>query len=276
MDVEAAVARHYGNPQLERIILDRLRAVGYDPDRLEAADLEALDHFHIGGADATRELARAAGIRPGAKVLDVGSGIGGPARMFAGEFGATVHGLDLTPSFVQVAVSLTRRTRQSHRVSFSIGSALRPGFGAAEFDVAMLLHVGMNIADKDSLFAQLHRVLKPGGRLVVYDIMRTGDGAIHYPMPWASHARTSFVGTAGEYLAALAAAGFAVRSERNRHGLAAAALERVLERMDEGGGHPLGPQLVIGPEAPRRLGNLMNAVRRGVLAPVEILADRED
>jgi ubiquinone/menaquinone biosynthesis C-methylase UbiE len=96
-----------------------------------------------------------------------------PAWIFADQFGATVHGVDLTPSFVCAAESLTRWTGLSGRVSFSTGSALRLTFGAAESDVATLVHVGMNIADKDALFAQAHRVLRPGGVFAIYDIMRT-------------------------------------------------------------------------------------------------------
>jgi SAM-dependent methyltransferase len=173
VDPGEAVARHYGNPRLERTILDQLRGTGSDPDRLEPAELAGVDQLHIGGTGAVVELARGAGIGRGARVLDLRCGLGGPARIFADQFGATVHGVDLTPSFVCAAESLTRWTGLSGRVSFSTGSALRLTFGPAEFDVATLVYVGMNIADKDALFAQAHRVLRPGGVFAIYDIMRT-------------------------------------------------------------------------------------------------------
>jgi MPBQ/MSBQ methyltransferase len=274
MDPEEAVARHYGNPRLERIILDQLRATGSDPDRLEPAELASVDQLHIGGTEAVEELARGAGIRSGTRVLDLGSGLGGPARLFAHRFGATVHGVDVTPSFVETAASLTRRTGLSGRVSFSTGSALRLDFAPGEFDVATLVHVGMNIEDKDTLFAQAHRVLRPGGMFAIYDIMRTGDGHITFPMPWAAHPTTSYVRTVEDYRSGLAAAGFTVVAERIRHGFAVGALQRMLERMADEGPQPLGQQLVLGADAPARLANLFHAVQRGVLAPVEIFATR--
>src|SRR5699024_6404258 len=101
MTIEGAVADHYGSPELEKRILDAIRDSGYDPEDLDPDTLHPVDQFHLGGSQATRDLAVAAGITRGRSVLDIGSGIGGPARLFAHHYGATVVGIDLTPEFVQ-------------------------------------------------------------------------------------------------------------------------------------------------------------------------------
>ncbi|WP_411722227.1 class I SAM-dependent methyltransferase [Mycetocola sp.] len=215
MHTENAVALHYRNPALETSILEALRRTGHDPERIGPDDLLAVDQFHIGGVQAARDLALGAGIGPTTVVLDIGSGLGGPARLFAHHFGATVVGVDLTPEFVETATSLTRRSGLSDRVRFVQGNALELPFTENEFDVATLLHVGMNIADKSALFRSAARVLKPGGMFAVYDVMRTGDGQLAYPLPWATSAEISFSATPEEYATALQAAGFTVGSTRN-------------------------------------------------------------
>ena len=92
-------------------------------------------------------------------LLDIGSGIGGPARYFARHHGCRVTGIDLTEEFIAVARALTSRLRMEGQVSFEQGSALSMPFPASTFDVATLLHVGMNIAKKAQLFAEVRRVL---------------------------------------------------------------------------------------------------------------------
>src|ERR1700720_1173462 len=148
MSSEAKVAGHYGRGQLEELILAAVAREGKDPENLSADDLAAVDEFHVGGLEATQELAKHMGLRPGLPLLDVGSGIGGPARYFAAEHGCTVTGIDLTEEFVRVATSLTRRTKLDRLVEFQQGSALQLPFAPDAFDGAYMIHVGMNIAHK--------------------------------------------------------------------------------------------------------------------------------
>ena len=138
-------------------------------------------------------------LQPGMHLLDVGSGLGGPARYFARYQGCRVTGIDLTEEFVAVARTLTSRLGMDGQISFQQGSALSMPFAAASFDVATLLHVGMNIADKDRLFSEVRRVVKPGGIFGIYDQMREADGELAFPVPWASVPQTSFVETAATY-----------------------------------------------------------------------------
>lgn len=272
MTIEASVARHYSHGRLERAILDALIASGKDIDALAAADLSAADEFHLGWRAATVEFAEELGLAPGMRVLDIGSGIGGPARYFADAHGCVVTGIDLTTEFVDVANALTRRCGLADKVSFQQGSALSLPFPEATFDVATLIHVGMNIEDKPALFGEARRVLKLGGRLGVYDIMRLRDDDLPYPTPWAASAETSFVESVESYRDALAAGGFVVEKERNRREFALRLATEMREKAARDGVPPLGPHIVMGPATPERLGNVMKALEQGIIAPVEIVA----
>ena len=272
MHPETAVADHYRNPGLEQSILDALERTGHDPDQIEPDDLLAVDELHVGGVQATRDVAVAAGITSGTEVLDIGSGIGGPARLFAHHFGATVVGVDVTPEFVRTATSLTARAGLSHSVAFVEGSGLHLPFAEDEFDVATLLHVGMNIADKPAVFAEVARVLKPGGIFAVYDIMVTGAGSPVYPLPWAADAEISFLGSPDEYADALREAGFMVESTRDRRDAGIEFVESGPKRAAGESPSPLGMHLVMGPDGRTRTANLLAAMKAGVLGPVELVA----
>jgi ubiquinone/menaquinone biosynthesis C-methylase UbiE len=277
MSTEAAVAGHYARDRLEEVILAAVVREGKDPDNLSAVDLAAVDEFHVGGLEATQELAAHMELRPGLRLLDVGSGLGGPARYFAAEHGCSVTGIDLTEEFVRVATSLTKRTKLDHLVEFRQASALQLPFAPGTFDRAYIIHVGMNIADKAAIFREVRRVLKPAGLFTVYDVMRTGDARtaespIRYPVPWALSEETSFVGTAKDYRDALQSAGFHIAQERGRRSFAIEFTERVMARMAQGGPPALGLHLLMGEKAPIMAGNMLAMLKEGVLEPVELYA----
>src|SRR6202790_1190064 len=136
MSNQAKIAGHYGRGNLEEMILAAVAREGKDPDNLTAGDLAAVDEFHVGGLEATQELAKQMELRAGLRLLDVGSGLGGPARYFAAEHGCAVMGVDLTEEFVRVASSLTKRTKLDELVEFRQGSALELPFAADSFDRA--------------------------------------------------------------------------------------------------------------------------------------------
>jgi len=272
MSTEAAVAGHYGRGRLEELILAAVAREGKDPENLSAVDLAAADEFHVGGLEATQELARQMALRVGLRMLDVGSGLGGPARYFAAEHGCAVTGIDLTKEFVRVAQSLTARTKLDHLVEFRVGSALELPFAAGAFDAAYMLHVGMNISDKAGVFREVRRVMKPGGLFAVFDMVRIGDGAIRYPVPWALSEETSFVGTVQEYRDALEGAGFRVEQERGRGAFSIAFTERMIARMAQGGPPALGLHLLMGEKTPVMIGNVLAAMKEGVLEPMELFA----
>jgi SAM-dependent methyltransferase len=272
MNTEADVARYYTHGALEGVLLDALRASGMDVDSLRADDLSIVDEFHLGGRAVTVELALDLSLSPGLEVLDVGSGIGGPARYFAQAHGCRVTGIDLTEEFVRVATALTARCHLAHLATFVQGSALALPFPSERFDRATLIHVGMNIPGKAALFAEVQRVLRPGGVFCAYDIMRTDLSELPFPMPWAEHEATSFVETPDTYRRMLAAAGFVIEREVNRRDQVLE-LGRALRAHAAQHGPPrLGLHVLMGPASRERLGNVMSTLERGSIAPIELLA----
>jgi SAM-dependent methyltransferase len=209
------------------------------------------------------------------RVLDVGSGLGGAARFVAGRYGWRVTGVDLTAEFVEAARTLSEWTGLGDRVSFHHGSALDMPFGAAEFDGAYMLHVGMNIPDKPALFREVARVLKGGSTFAVYDVMKTGDAPLAFPVPWASTPEISALAGPEAYESALRAAGLEIVAQRNRRAFALEFFRTLRARTAQTGGPPpLGLHLVMGPDAPTKIGNMIANIEAGAIAPVEILARR--
>ena len=271
MAVDEDVARHYGTGGLLDRIRDGLRQAGLDPDRARPADLKPVDEFHIGGAAATEALVEQAQLNPGMHVLDIGCGIGGTARLIAERVGARVTGIDLTDEFVQTATALSATVGLGDRTEFRTGSALDLPFGDDSFDAATLLHVGMNIADKRALMAEAARVLRPGAPFLVYEVMRTGEGELEFPVPWASAPATSFVATPEAYREAAGAAGFEVAHERERRAFALDFFARMRARMAEQGPSPLGIHLFMGDTARRKIANMVTNIEAGRIAPVEMI-----
>jgi SAM-dependent methyltransferase len=269
---EIKVAGHYTRGGLEETILQAIARSGNDPDQLKAMDLAMVDEFHVGGLETTQQLAAQMDLRPGLRILDVGSGIGGPARFFAAEHQCKVTGVDLTEEFVSVARSLTRRTKLDHLVEFVQASALELTFPAETFDRAYMIHVGMNLANKAGVFREVRRVLKPGGMFVIFDILRTGAGEITYPVPWALSEEASFVVEARSYREALQEAGFRVQRENGRRAYGIDFAERMIARAAQGERPVLGTHLLMGDLAPVMLKNVLAMMKQGVLEPVELYA----
>lgn len=201
------VRNHYGATGLTERLKTALAPFGPESVTLAPQQLAALDQFHTRGLAATAELAVLTGIAADMSVLDVGSGIGGPARFLAATYGCRVTGVDLSEPFVDAARYLTERTGHSGRVSFETASALDLPFGDGHFDVALLQHVAMNIADRPRLYREIRRVLKSGGRFATFDVV-LNSGNAHYPVPWARTPETSFLLTAAATREAIEAAGF--------------------------------------------------------------------
>jgi len=201
------VRDHYRATGLTERLRTALAVFGPEEQRLMPQQLAALDQFHTRGLAATADLAGLAGIAADMSVLDVGSGLGGPARFLAAANGCKVTGIDLSEPFVEAARYLTERTGQGGTVSFQTGSALALPFGDGEFDVVLLQHVAMNIADRPTLYRQIRRVLKPGGKFATFDVVLSGGEPL-YPVPWAKTSAESFLLTARATCEAVERVGF--------------------------------------------------------------------
>jgi ubiquinone/menaquinone biosynthesis C-methylase UbiE len=247
-----------------------LRKAGKNVEQLSADDLAAIDEFHLGGREATQALAEFMQLRGRMHLLDVGCGIGGPARYFASR-GCQVTGVDLTEEFVRTAESFTRMVKLEQLAKFRQANALELPFASSTFDGAYTIHVCMNIADKAAVFREVARVLKPGTRFAIYDIMRTKDSSFAFPVPWAKTPETSFVATLEDYRDALQAAGFRVEHERDCRQFAVEFMQRVMSQ-SASGPPVLGVHVLMGEQAPLMLKNVNMAIASGTLTPVEIVA----
>ena len=210
MSDEREITAHYGDGGLLARLNDALRADGADPARPTPEALAPYDQFHGRGLEATEEVAGLMQAGPAAHLLDVGSGIGGPARYFARRFGCRVTGIDLTEEFCDVATHLTRLTGLQQQVRFETADALAMPFADASFDGAYSMNVSMNIADKPRLYREIRRVLKPGGWLLLSELARGEGPELDYPTPWAASAATSFLSTPDATWRGLTDAGFEV------------------------------------------------------------------
>jgi SAM-dependent methyltransferase len=251
-------ALHYGRAGLGDAILGGVRAAGKDPDRLVPEDLAAVDQFHIGGRDATLGLAKLAGLAPGLEVLDVGGGLGGPARTLARDFGSRVTVLDLTEEYCRAGEELTRRTGLADRVRFRHGDALAAPFPDASFDVVWTQHSSMNIEDKERLYESTRRVLRPGGRLALHEVMAGPGGGVQFPVPWSPDGAFSFLRPPDAIRGLLARLGF---RETAWVDVSAGAIAFVRERAAAARGAaappPLGLHLLLGPAAGPMFANML-------------------
>ncbi|MGH2369221.1 MAG: class I SAM-dependent methyltransferase [Chloroflexota bacterium] len=264
-----AVSRHYGRRDLGDAILAAVSAAGKDPARLAADDLAPATEFHIRGQEATRELARLAGLRSGLRVLDLGGGLGGPARTLASEFDCPVTVLDLTEEFCRVGEMLTARTGLGDRVTFRHGTALEAPFPDGSFDVVWTQHSSMNIADKERLYAEVERVLRPGGRLALHEIMAGPIAPLHFPVPWARDPAISFLRPPEAIRALLTEIGF---GEVAWLDVSAPSLEWLRQRAaataTAGGLPPLGPHILLGDDFGPTFRNLVRNLEEDRVAVV--------
>ena len=206
-DALDGVRDHYRATGLTERLKAALTALGLEDQRLTPQQLGALDQFHTRGLAATAELAKLAGITASMSVLDVGSGVGGPARFLAATYGCRVTGVDFSEPFVDAARYLTERTGQGGQVLFQTANALELPFDHGGFDIVLLQHAAMNIADRARLHRKIRRVLKSGGRFATFDVV-SNSGDPHYPLPWARTPATSFLLSAAATREAIEPAGF--------------------------------------------------------------------
>jgi ubiquinone/menaquinone biosynthesis C-methylase UbiE len=237
--------------------------------------LAPYDQFHGRGLEATLEIAGLMQAGPADHILDIGSGIGGPARYFANRFGCRVTGIDLTPEFCDVARHLTRLLKLEDRIAFEVGDALAMPFASASFDCAYSMNVSMNIADKSAFYREIRRVLKPGAWLVLSEIAKGDGGELDYPTPWASSARTSFLSTPEETRRGLSEAGFDVIRLHSTLEEARAYSARARAMVERGEKPPhRAVMLIHGEIATPALANTSRGLLERRIVPIEVLSRR--
>jgi ubiquinone/menaquinone biosynthesis C-methylase UbiE len=273
--VSSEVAGHYGRGGLVEGILAALTEAGKNINGLTIDDLAPVDELHSRRRLATEELASMLAPKPGDRVLDVGSGLGGPARYLAKVWSCRVTGIDLTAEFIATAIELTRRTSLSDRVDFKQGSALDLPFDDGSFDLAWSQNVAMNIADRARYYAEMRRVLKAGGRLAIQDVTQGPGGVLAYPVIWADTPATSFLRTAEQTRTLLQEAGFNILSWEDKTATAIAEAEAERTRSAAASRPILGIHLVVGPSFVEKVRNGQRNMRDNKIRLINAVMARQ-
>ncbi|GAC1451298.1 MAG: class I SAM-dependent methyltransferase [Ktedonobacterales bacterium] len=262
-ETEGRISGHYGWSGLMERIEQELRQHGIDPQRVTVDQLAPVDNYHSFRLAGTLALARLAAITGADRVLDVGGGIGGPARQLAHRFGCQVTVLDLTPEYCAVGETLTRWTRLTDKVSFVCGNALALPFPDGSFDVVWTQHASMNIPDKARLYSDVARVVRRGGRFALFDVLAGPHQPIYFPVPWASDQSFNFLQSPEDTRALISQAGF-----REMSWITGQELQAELEKHEESGEYVpatggLNPGLLNGPDGPRMGANVQRNSAEG-------------
>ena len=273
-DLERDVARHYQASDLAARVLEALRAAGKDIGRLTPDDLAPVDEFHVGGRAATIHALEKLHLHKDQHVLDVGCGIGGAARYVAHTFGCRVTGIDLTPDFIAAARDLTARTGLADRIRYETASALAMPFEDATFDAGLTLHVAMNIKDRQGLYREVARVLRPGALFCIYDVMKGANEGLRFPMPWSQTPDTSHLTTPAEMETLLGDAGFEIIEREDRSAFGIAFFRQRLAAAAAGGPLPPGTHILMGPSTREKSSNLLAGLEQGCVIPMIMIARR--
>ncbi len=273
MDYAEKISTHYAHGNLLAAIKAGLKAQGVKAKNASVEDLGPVDEFHIGGRIASAHFLDLLDIKPSQTILDVGCGLGGSARFAAKAYGAKLVGLDLTPEYVETGRVLCDWVGLSDRIELHQGSALALPFEAACFDAAFMMHVGMNIHDKLALIAEVSRVLKPRAKFGIYDIMKTNEEELVYPVPWATTSETSWLARPEDYRAALEGTGFIVAEENNRRAFAMEFFKNMKAARDAADGPPpLGLHVLMQQSSAEKIPNMVTNLAANRISPIEMIA----
>lgn len=251
---------HYEKPALLQSILSKLRHLGYDESNITRSILSNFDEFHLQGAAITKNLAEKLSINTNHKILDVGCGIGGAVRMFAAIYNCEVTGLDYTKSYIETAIALSKIVGLDQNTTFIHGSALELPFTNNSFDFVWTQHAQMNIENKAQMYAEIKRVLKPGGQFIYYDIFTGNNSPVHFPVPWAEVPENSFLMSHVELGKHFTSDQFKLIFSENHSQNAIEALQKARAKAQSGEGPKANLQLLMGASMKDKMKNLLQGL----------------
>lgn len=271
MSEAGSVADHWAKGDVYTLILSALETSSIPLDSLTVEDLAPVDHFHARGFPATVELGDRLPVEEGDHILDIGCGLGGPARYFAQRFGCTVSGIDITAPFVEAATKLTALVDLSDKVSFERGDAHHLTYADGLFDGAYSQHVTMNIADREQFFREAWRVLKPGAFFALTEHGLGRAGAPHHPVPWSEDGSGEWLATPTQTRDLLTAAGFVDVEIEDTGPKYLEAYRSILALAERGELPPFGMHLLMGKNAPQKVRNAARNIEEERTHPVQVL-----
>ena len=271
MTQATSIAEHWGGRDVFAVIVSGLERSSKSLDSLTAEDLAPVDHFHARGFPATVELGDRLPARAGDHLLDIGCGLGGPARYFAQRFDCKVTGIDITEPFVEAATKLTALLGLGDRVAVEHGDGHQLPYEDETFDGAYTQHVTMNVADRRQFFAEAWRVLKPGAFFALTEHGLGATGNPHHPVPWSEDGTGEWLATPAQTRALLRDAGFAAVESEDTGETYLAAYRHAIALAERGELPPLGLHLLMGETAPEKMRNAARNIEEGRTHPVRVL-----
>ncbi len=274
--VDQNVQNHYSGKSsggaMAARILAALRLVNGSAAPVTPEALAPLDHFNARGVTATQELVALLEPQSGESILDIGCGIGGPARWIARRYGCCMTGVDITAAFCEAARELNAACHMTGQVMILEASATALPLPDASFDRAYSHGVVMSIADKTGFYREAFRVLKPSGRLVLLQHNAGSHGLPEFPLPWAAVAQDSFLATDEETRRDLATAGFERLSFRDTTPEDLAAQTELRRKIQTDGPPALGMHVLVGGRLREQRDNSYRALQDGRVRMVAIVA----
>lgn len=258
------IETHYLKEGLYEDIIKRLKEQNIALDNVKRSDIAGVDEFHVRGAAVSKELANSIDLN-GLHVLDVGCGLGGPCRMLADEYNCQTTGIDLSSEYIRTATKLSELVKLNNKTTFVQGDAAELPFKDNNFDVVWTQHVQMNIPDKKKFYSEINRVLKTGGYFLFYDILKKENGAVNYPMPWASNANQSFLFRAEEMDGFLKELGLTKEQSINQTQAGIDFFDTLVARLKEFGPPKMGLNVLMGETTKPKLMNLLAHLKTGEL-----------
>jgi SAM-dependent methyltransferase len=268
------IADHWGRGDVYGLIVSALNKMSKPVDSLTVEDLAPVDHFHARGFPATVELADRLPIKAGQHIVDIGCGLGGPARYIAKRFQCDVSGVDITEPFVEAANKLTTLVRMEGQVKIQHGDGQRMPYPDACFDGGYSQHVTMNVADRPRFFAEAYRVLKPGAFFALTEHGLGTKGHPHYPVPWSVDGSGAYLVTPSETRAFLEKTGFEDIVIEDTGAKYVAAYKMVIEKAEQGALPPLGIHILMGETALQKTRNAARNIEEGRTHPVQLICRR--
>jgi SAM-dependent methyltransferase len=266
-----SISDHWGIGDVYARIMQAMEAASISPDTVTVEQLAPVDHFHARGFPATVELADTLPIQAGDHIVDIGCGIGGPARYLAERFGCRVSGVDITEPFVEAANKLTALLNMEGQVEVELGDGQHLPYSDAMFDGGYTQHVTMNIADRAGFFGEAFRVLKPGAFFALTEHGLGPEGNPHYPLPWSEDGSGAYLVTPLDTVAYLEGAGFVDVEVTNTGAKYLAGYRRAMELAAQGALPPFGTQILMGQTAPAKTKNAARNIEEGRTHPVQVI-----
>ena len=267
--------RQYITTNLFPSILKALKAAGKDINKLTIKDLAPVDAFHIRGVEATKELASLIEIKPDYKILDIGCGIGGSARYLADNYGCFITGIDITEEYCKAAAELSKLLNLEDKTEFRHADVIDLPFENDSFDIVWSEHVQMNVENKQGFYQQIYRVLKPGGKLIFYDVFKGKGEEIYYPVPWADNSSTDFLVEQNETKDLIESLDFKINYWEDKTDLSTNWFSATVTKMKNRKPSPLGLHLVMGENPNEKFHNMVQNLNEKNITVAQAIVEKK-